>query len=177
MADEKSRGWRLLPKESFTKKALQKRMRKVEGVAVRHAHRFVIKRWSNLRDARRKLTIWILAIGIIIGAAGMQAVWYQSGYRTTAAATEGTYAEAVLGPVNTLNPLLASTSAEQSAAKLMFSGLFRYDDTGHLNNDLATGMTISSDRKVYTVTIRSDALWQDGQPVTDNCCRYRGDVC
>ena len=168
MADENPRGWRLLPKESFNKKALRKRMRKVEGTAVRHAHKFVVKRWSSLRNARRKITIWVLAIGIIIGAAGMQAVWYQGGYRTTAAATEGTYAEAVLGPVNTLNPLLASTSAEQSASKLIFSSLLRYDDTGHINNDLATNVSISSDRKVYTVSIRPDALWQDGQPVTAN---------
>ncbi len=140
-------------------------MKKVEGATVKHARRFVFKRWDNFREARRRVALWVLAIGIVIGATGMQFWWYQQEYRTTAHAQGGTYAEAVLGPVDTLNPIFAKSSAEEAASELLFSRLLTYDSTGKLNYDLADDMKISDDGKVYTLSIRPDAQWQDGRYV------------
>ncbi|MDB5161710.1 MAG: putative Extracellular solute-binding protein family 5 [Candidatus Saccharibacteria bacterium] len=137
-------------------------MKKVEGATVKHARRFVFRRLDNFREVRRHIAIWIIAVGIVVGASGLQLMWYQQSYRVQAHATDGTYAEAVLGPVNTLNPIFANTSAEESAGNLLFSRLLRYDDTGHLNYDLAESMTISDDRTTYTLKIRPDARWSDG---------------
>lgn len=147
---------------SFSSKDLSRRMRKVEGATVKHARRFVFRRLDNFREVRRHIAIWILAIGVIVGASGLQLMWYQQSYRTLAFAKDGTYAEAVLGPVETLNPIFASTSAEESAGNLLFSRLIAYDKTGHLNYDLADNMTISEDRMTYTFQIRPDARWTDG---------------
>lgn len=137
-------------------------MKKVEGATVKHARRFVFKRWDNFREARRHIALWVLAIGVLIGATGLQFWWYQDSYRTTAFAADGTYAEAVLGPLDTLNPIFAQSSAEESAGELLFSRLLTYDTTGHLNYDLADNMTISKDERTYTVSIRADARWSDG---------------
>ena len=137
-------------------------MKRVEGATVKHARRFVFKRWDNFREARRHVALWVLAIGVIIGASGLQFWWYQDSYRTTAYATDGTYAEAVLGPVDTLNPIFAKSSAEESVSELLFSRLLSYDSTGKLNYDLAESMDISEDQKTYTITIRPDAQWSDG---------------
>lgn len=147
---------------SFSSRDLSRRMRKVEGATVKHARRFVFRRLDNFREVRRHIAIWILAIGVIVGASGLQLMWYQQSYRTLAFANDGTYAEAVLGPVETLNPIFASTSAEESAGNLLFSRLIAYDKTGHLNYDLADSMTISEDRTTYTFQIRPDARWTDG---------------
>lgn len=166
MADDNRDKWYRLPKVSFNKRALTNRMRKVEGATIRHAHKFIIKRWSSVREAQWHITIWILAMGLLIAATGLQLMWYQQSYRTAVPARDGTYAEAVLGPVDTLNPLFASTSAERSASYLMFSSLLRYDKTGHLNNDLATGIKTNSANTVYTVSIRPDAKWHDGSNIT-----------
>jgi peptide/nickel transport system substrate-binding protein len=154
--------WRRLPKMSFSSKDLSRRMKKVEGATVKHARRFVFRRLDNFREVRRHIAIWVLAIGLIVGASGLQLMWYQQSYRTAAFANDGTYAEAVMGPINTLNPIFASTSAEESAGNLLFSRLLTYDQTGKLNYDLAENMVISKDRTTYTVTIRPDARWQDG---------------
>ena len=137
-------------------------MKKVEGVTVKHARRFVFKRMDSMREARRHIALWVLVVGVIIGASGLQLMWYQQSYRSVANAKDGTYAEAVLGPVDTLNPIFASTSAEESASYLLFSRLLTYDKTGKLNYDLAESMTISTDQKTYTLSIRPDARWQDG---------------
>ncbi|MEO6109784.1 MAG: ABC transporter substrate-binding protein [Candidatus Saccharimonadales bacterium] len=162
MADNQPSKWNRLPKMSFNSKELRQRMKKVEGATVKHARRFVFRRLDNFREVRRHIALWIIAIGIVVGASGLQLMWYQQSYRTQAFANDGTYAEAVLGPVNTLNPIFANTSAEESVSNLLFSKLLTYDKTGHLNYDLADSMKISDDRTTYTLTIRPDARWTDG---------------
>ena len=137
-------------------------MKKVEGATVKHARRFVFKRWDNFREVRRRIALWVLAIGIVIGATGIQFLWYQENYRTSAYAENGTYAEAVQGPLDTLNPIFAKTSAEESAGELLFSRLVTYDSTGKINYDLADNMIVSADQKTYTISIRADARWSDG---------------
>lgn len=153
---------RYLSKLNVNSKDISRRLKKAEGATVKHARRFVFRRLDNFREVRRHIAIWVLTIGVIIGATGLQFLWYQQGYRTTTGATGGTYAEAVVGPVNSLNPLFASTSAEESASELLFSRLLRYDSDGTLNYDLAESMTVSKDQRTYTVTMRSDARWHDG---------------
>lgn len=166
MAEDKPSIWNRLPKPSFNKKNLTKRMRKAEGATIRHAHKFVIKRWDNIRDVQRSVIVWILVMGLLIAATGLQLMWNQQSYQTTTQTDDGTYAEAVLGPVDTLNPLFASTSAEQSASYLLFSRLFNYDKTGHINYDLATDVKINEAKTVYTISLNHDVKWHDGVKLT-----------
>jgi len=165
VADNEPGKWRRLPKMSFSSKDLSRRMKRVESATVRHARRFVFKRWDNFREARRHIALWVLVIGVLIGATGLQFWWYQNEYQTTVGASNGTYAEAVVGPVNTLNPIFAQSNAEDAASELLFSRLLTYDSTGHLNYDLADSMKVSEDQKTYTLTIRPDAQWSDGRYV------------
>jgi peptide/nickel transport system substrate-binding protein len=77
----------------------------------------------------------------------------------------GQLVEAMVGPPTTLNPLFASSEAEADITALLFSGLTRMDAQGLIQPDLAT-WTLSPDGRTYTFTLRPDAVWQDGQPVT-----------
>jgi len=165
MADENLDGQRR-PKLKLNKKKITKQLKKVEGATVRHAHKFIIKRWSNVREVQTKVLLWIIVMAFLILSTGLQLMWFQKGYLTSAPVAGGTYAEAVLGPVNTLNPLFAETSAEQSASYLLFSSLLRYDTTGNLNNDLASSISINDAHTVFTVSLRRDVKWHDGKPLT-----------
>lgn len=147
---------------SFSSKDLSRRMKRVEGATVRHARRFVVSRWKNVREVRRHIAIWILAIGLLIGASGLQFFWYQQSYRTTAHAKDGTYAEGVVGPVETLNPIFANSSAEESLSSLLFSRLLSFDTDGKINYDLAEDFSMGADQKTYTIKLRPDAQWHDG---------------
>ena len=166
MEDDNPGRWRQLQKTHINRKNINKRVRRAEDVTVRHTRKFIIKRWSNVREVRHSIIMWVVAVGALIGATGLQVMWYQQGYRTTVNASGGTYAEAVLGPVDTLNPLFASSHAEESASRLLFSRLYTYDKSGHLSGDLATRMSVDSSNKVYTIKIRSDARWHDGYKLT-----------
>ncbi len=158
--------WNRLPKPSLDKKRLTKRMRKAESATIKHANRFVFKRWENIHGIQRHVIIWVLAIGILIAATGLQLMWNQQSYQEKTAAENGIYAEAALGPVDTLNPLFANSSTERSASYLMFSRLLNYDRTGHLNYDLATNVKVNDTNTVYLINIRPDVMWQDGAKLT-----------
>lgn len=147
---------------SFSSRDLSRRMKKVEGATVKHARRFVFRRWSHFKEVRRLIALWVVMVGVLIGASGLQLFWYQQSYRTVTAAPGGTYAEGVVGPVDTLNPIFAQSSAEESVSRLVFSRLMTYDASGRLNYDLAEKMTLSEDQRTYAVTIRADARWHDG---------------
>jgi peptide/nickel transport system substrate-binding protein len=141
-------------------------MKKAEKASTRHAHKFLIKRLDTIRTARRHIIEWLLLVGFLIAATGVQLAWAQSSYQTVATAEGGTYAEAVTGQIETLNPLYATTEPEVAASRLLFSSLYTYDVTGMLHQRLAESMSVDETGKIYTITIRPDAYWHDGVPLT-----------
>jgi len=145
---------------------LGRRVRKAENATIKHAHRFVIKRWSSVREVQRHIVGWVLIVGVLVIATGVQLMWYQDSYKTEVPAEGGTYAEAMLGPLDTLNPLFASSSAEQSASQLIFSRLISYDQKGDLSYDLARNISINKNRTVYDVEIKPGVVWHDGEQLT-----------
>ena len=80
----------------------------------------------------------------------------------------GKLVEGILGEPRLVNPLLAQASdADRDLTSLTFSGLYRYDGNGTLVPDLAQSFPeITSDGLSYSVTLRDDARWHDGVPVT-----------
>lgn len=166
MAEEKGKSWRQFQKLNFSSKKLSKRAKKAESATLRHAHKFIIHRWENIRSVRRHVIGWLVLVGVLIAGVGIQLNWFQRSYSTNAPAIGGTYAEAALGPLDTLNPIYATTSAEFSASKLLFSSLYDYDSTGHLRGDIAKSMKMDDEGKVYTVSLRQDVKWHDGERLT-----------
>jgi peptide/nickel transport system substrate-binding protein len=84
-------------------------------------------------------------------------------------ATGGTYTEGLIGSFGRLNPLLDYYNpADQAIDRLIYSGLIRFDDQGVPQGDLADSWGVSQDGKVYNFSLRPDAVWQDGQPLTSD---------
>jgi peptide/nickel transport system substrate-binding protein len=167
MPDEKE-GWRQFRRLNFDSKKVSKRVKKAENATVRHARKFIFGRLDNIRSVRRHIIMWLLLVGVTIAAIAVQFTWFQQSYRVTAAAPGGTYAEASLGPIDTLDPLYAASSAEMSASRLLFSSLYTYDTTGHLDGDLADSMQVDASGMVYTVKIKGNVKWHDGKTLTAN---------
>ena len=60
----------------------------------------------------------------------------------------------------------ATTGGHGSLTKVFFSTLFKRDKELGFENDLATGYKVSDDKLTWTVTIRDDAKFTDGEKVT-----------
>jgi peptide/nickel transport system substrate-binding protein len=78
----------------------------------------------------------------------------------------GTYVEGMVGTPQYLNPLLATTDADQGIVSLIFEGLSTLQADGSVTPALAQEWAVSAGGTVYTCTLRSDARWHDGEPVT-----------
>src|SRR4029079_919601 len=76
------------------------------------------------------------------------------------------YREGVLGPVVSVNPLGARTQADRDLVALVFEGLVARGPDGMLVPALATRWTVDPTGKTWTFTLRPDATWHDGEPVT-----------
>ncbi len=80
----------------------------------------------------------------------------------------GTYIEGMVGQVHAINPLLCQLNdVDRDLCALVFNGLLYLDKNGVPQPDLAARpVEISPDGLVYTVTLRTNVRWQDGQPLT-----------
>lgn len=165
MDDDQNRVWRQKISLKKNSKKFKKHARRVENATLKHAHRFLINRWDKIREVRRHIIVWLGGVGALIALVGIQMLWFQQSYIQEAPVRGGTFAEALKGPIGTLNPLYATSSAELSASHLLFSSLYAHDSTGNLKGDLAIRMKNDSD-KIFTIDIRTDAKWHDDQPVT-----------
>ncbi len=79
----------------------------------------------------------------------------------------GEYTEALIGNPIYINPVLAQTNdVDTDLARLVFSGLLKFDKNLGLVNDLAEKLEVSEDKKTYTVSIKANAKWHDETPLT-----------
>jgi peptide/nickel transport system substrate-binding protein len=85
------------------------------------------------------------------------------------AAPGGVYTEALVGSLGRLNPLLDwNNPADRDADRLLFSGLVKFDARGLPQPDLAESWGTSADGTIYNFTLRPDAVWHDGVPITSD---------
>lgn len=130
-----------------------------------HVQKHLTRRFGRVVGVKRFLVGWLLLVSSLILLSGatifqLHSLAYESG------GTEGgTYVEGMSGTINNLNPLFASGVLDQSTSRLLFNGLLRYDTQGNLVGDLAKDWAIGEDKKSYTVNLRKDVLWHDGQPL------------
>lgn len=111
--------------------------------------------------------IFAVALAGVVLALGILGYRFFAANQTAVAAIGGEYTEGLLGTPQYLNPLYAVASdTDTDITSLVFSGLMRWDPQDGLVPDLASTYTISEDQKTYTFTLRDNATWHDGSPVT-----------
>ena len=89
----------------------------------------------------------------------------------------GIYSEALVGGFGRLNPALDFyNTADHDVDRLLYSGLVKFNDYGLPEGDLVESWGISADGKVYNFSIRPNATWHDGQPVTSDDVIFTTDL-
>lgn len=70
----------------------------------------------------------------------------------------GKYKEGIVGSPRYINPILAANNdADLDLAEILFASLAK---------DLSESVRLSDDKKIYTLKLKSDIIWHDGEPVT-----------
>lgn len=117
----------------------------------------------------KKLRWQILVVGITLLVVGVLLVIQQPGANVfVPQPTEGgIYTEGLVGSISRLNPMLdPQNPADRDVDRLLFSGLVRFDARGVPQPDLAQAWGNTPDGTIYNFSIRPEAVWHDGEPVT-----------
>lgn len=123
---------------------------------------------SKLLNFKEKMFVSALLI-FVLSAFFVWAGFFYLNFTKAIPKKGGEYAEGIVGQPVYVNPLLSQTSeADADLVRLVYSGLLKYDKEGRIINDLAEGYEVSEDQKTYTVHLKKNAKWHDGEPVTGN---------
>lgn len=165
----------------FRKAALRvKRIRQVQPLHTHHddvrllqrIHGRFLPRLQQLRHLRRVLSkteMRLLRVSALVFVIGLVWLGIDIGrrYRVVVPAIGGRYVEAVIGTPELINPVFASVNdVDTDIARLIYTGLMRYDEKQRLIPDLAVSYALSEDKKTYTFELRRDVVWHDGEALS-----------
>lgn len=78
----------------------------------------------------------------------------------------GQYTEGLIGNPIHINPLYVSLNdVDNDISRLLYSSLFKYNESGETVKDLVQDYQVSADEKKYTFKIRDDARWSNGEKI------------
>ncbi|MFA5776060.1 MAG: ABC transporter substrate-binding protein [Patescibacteria group bacterium] len=82
------------------------------------------------------------------------------------------YVEGFVGQPASFLPSRTQTEIDKTISKLLYRGLFKYDNFGTLIPDLAETWEVSNEGLIYTVTIKDNQFWSDGSKINANDLLY-----
>ncbi len=136
-----------------------------------HQWRFHLPGTDALREGLSSLSFLerciflILALAVTLSTIGML-ISIRSSFLTSIPASGGTLTEGIVGTPRFINPIIARSDADKDLAALVYSGLMRPTPAGTLIPDLAESYAVSEDKTTYTFTLKENARFHDGMPVT-----------
>lgn len=143
------------------------RMKRHQVVAIsEHTDHHVFRRFDRLFKVRRFIGAWMALVLLLLGSSAAQMYSLSNYYQTLQPARGGMYTEGVVGVFSNANPIYASSVADRTVSRLVFSGLLTHDQHNQLTGDLAEKWSADARGQVYTVTLRPDLKWHDGKPLT-----------
>lgn len=115
----------------------------------------------------KERAILSLLIVMIVAAGGFWLVMFIRDNTEIVPKQGGKYSEGLIGEPLYVNPLLSIANGVDSDIEfLIFSRLFTYDTEGKLQPDLVDHYEISEDYKTYTLYLKENLLWEDGNNIT-----------
>ena len=117
---------------------------------------------KNFVLVRRFMFGWLAVASLMLVGIALQSQQLDNAYKKASPKQGGVYTEGIVGELTNLNPIFASGNVNQAASRLMFGSLFEYDRSGHLKPDLAESIDLDKNGTKYTVKLREDVLWHDG---------------
>ncbi|HZP55582.1 MAG TPA: peptide ABC transporter substrate-binding protein [Candidatus Saccharimonadales bacterium] len=128
--------------------------------------KLLLRRFERLVSVRRFVFLWVGLFVIIFFTTFIQFMGLSRYYQNLQPVPGGFFSAGLIGSFTNANPVYSSGTVDVAVSRLVFSGLFKYDTNNNLTGDLASSYTLDSSQKHYTVHLRKDVTWHDGQPFT-----------
>lgn len=128
-------------------------------------HQKQFKKILNEFSLTEKIIFGGLSIILVISAFSM-VIGATTFFTKDVPAPGGEIHEGIIGYPHFINPLLAITDSGKDLTYLTYAGLTKIDENGIIVPDLAEKFTISDNGKVYTFTLRNNAVFHDRTAIT-----------
>jgi peptide/nickel transport system substrate-binding protein len=138
----------------------------VERQTERLVERYFFGRLERLVRVRRFIATWLVFLLLLISSVVVQNNALSGYYQSQQPVPGGIFREGIVGTFGNANPIYATSDVDASVSRLIFAGLFKYDDHNRLVGDLAQSWSVDQTQQVYTVKLRPNLHWQDGAPLT-----------
>lgn len=122
--------------------------------------------------AFRFVASWLLLLIVLLAGVAIQANALGRYYLGPQAIAGGEYVEGIEGLFSTASPIFATSNVDASVSKLIFSGLLRYNEKGNLVGDLAESWSADAAGTTYTIKLRPNMNWHDGEKITSEDVVY-----
>jgi peptide/nickel transport system substrate-binding protein len=130
--------------------------------------RHFFKRFSHLARVKRFVIGWLALVLLLMFCLVIQNFDLSGYFQTLKPVAGGIYNEGIIGRFTNANPLFATNDVDTSVSRLIFSGLFTYNDKNQLVGDLAQSYSVDTKGTTYTVYLKHHLTWQDGKPLTSS---------
>lgn len=120
--------------------------------------------------------IIVCALVVFLGSFSWTIVNHANASISSKPVAGGEYTEGLVGQPKFINPVFATTSAiDTDLTRLVFAGLMRYDNNLVLQNDLADKIEISENGTQYTITLKENLYWHNGDALTAHDIKFTFD--
>jgi len=106
----------------------------------------------------------LTAVGLLVIAGGIYG--YMNYVNKAAKVDVPTFTYRVLDEHSSVDPQIVEDVSGADIVRDLFEGLMNQDADGNLIPGVATGFTTNDEKNVYTFTLRDNAKWSNGEPVT-----------
>lgn len=157
------------------RRRLKRHKRQVEDIGLQadeKLERHFFKRLERLYKVKRFIFAWVFLIVLLSGATVLQTLFLSRYYQSLQPVAGGVYTEGTLGTFTNANPLFATTNVDKSLSRLVFAGLFTYDQNNNLSPELAQDITKDERGTTYTVRLKPNLVWHDDKPLTSADVAY-----
>lgn len=151
------------------RRKVRQRKQQVEDLssnAEDHFDKHFVRRLIRLVSVRRFVSAWVLLLVLMGGIVVVQTRNLIGYYQSLQPVPGGIYSEGIVGSFTNANPLFASTIVDETASRLIFSGLIRYDEQNRVASDLAESWQLDESGTVYTIKLKKGLKWHDGKELT-----------
>lgn len=151
------------------RRKVRKHQRQIEGIgsqAEEGIDKHLFRRLGRLYEVRRFAISWVLLLFALIGGIVIQTRALGDYYLQLSPVAGGIYSEGMMGSYTNANPIFAVNDVNATVSRLIFSGLLTYDENNKLVNDMAEEWSVDDSGKVYTIKLKENLKWHDGDDLT-----------
>lgn len=124
-----------------------------------------LRGFLNILTYKEKVVLATLLAILVLDMFSISRKYYLSA-TVTQASFGGSFSEGVIGEPKFINPLLAQSRTDKDLTNLVFSGLYKYENSAIVPSLAASDPEISTDQKQYTIRLKENLKWHNNQDIS-----------